>query len=93
MYIFIQQDTIVLVVKFLIKMWYYFVDRYIHTAMRLNWIEKMDKDEDLKDGGGEPEKTRDNDDKSSDIIEIKDDSSQDGGKASPIAAESPSGSR
>ena len=53
----------------------------------------MDKDEDLKDGGGEPEKTRDNDDKSSDIIEIKDDSSQDGGKASPIAAESPSGSR
>ena len=53
----------------------------------------MDKDEDLKDGGGEPEKTRDNDDKSSDIIEIKDDSSQDGGKTSPIAAESPSGSR
>ena len=56
----------------------------------------MDKDEDLKDaggGGGEKEKTQDNDDKSSDIIEIKDDSSQDGGKASPIAAESPSGSR
>ena len=53
----------------------------------------MDKDEDLKDGGGEPEKTRDSDDKSSDIIEIKDDSSQDGGKNSPIAAESPSGSR
>ena len=55
----------------------------------------MDKDEDVKEGGagGEKEKTQDNDDKSSDIIEIKDDSSQDGGKASPIAAESPSGSR
>ena len=53
----------------------------------------MDKEDDVKDGGGEAEKTRDNDDKSSDIIEIKDDSSQDGGKASPIAAESPSGSR
>ena len=53
----------------------------------------MDKDDDVKDGGGgEAEKTRDNDEKS-DIIEIKDDSSQDGGKASPIAAESPSGSR
>ena len=64
--------------------------------MRLNWTKKMDKDEDLKDaggGGGEKEKTQDNDDKSSDIIEIKDDSSQDGGKASPIAAESLSGSR
>ena len=53
----------------------------------------MDKEDDVKDGGGEAEKTRDNDDKSSDIIEIKDDSSQDGGKVSPIAAESPSGSR
>ena len=53
----------------------------------------MDKDEDVKEGGGEKEKTQDTDDKSSDIIEIKDDSSQDGGKASPIAAESPSGSR
>ena len=55
---------------------------------------KMDKDEGSNDGGGgsgEPEKAKDAEPKP-DIIEVKEDA-HDGGKSSPIAAESPSGSR
>ena len=54
----------------------------------------MDKDEGSNDGGGgggEPDKSKDID-KSPEIIEVKEDS-QDGGKSSPIAVESPTGSR
>lgn len=54
----------------------------------------MDKDEGSNDGGGgsgEPEKAKDAEPKP-DIIEVKEDA-HDGGKSSPIAAESPSGSR
>ena len=54
--------------------------------------DKMDKDEGSNDGGGgEPDKSKDID-KSPEIIEVKEDS-QDGGKSSPIAVESPTGSR
>ena len=51
----------------------------------------MDKDEGSNDGGGEPDKSKDID-KSPEIIEVKEDS-QDGGKSSPIAVESPTDSR